>query len=333
MDYKNKIEESIVEELTKKQNPVISVHHDADGLSSGALFAHAIGKGIDDVEFVYPEIFGETEGEEIDLVLDQAPIDPDFDGVVVDHHDAHFGRNNSYELVYSPQYCTARIVWESLKEKIPDELEWKTAIGIAGDGGEDEIPPELFLKSPEMLTDTGYTYGKQYGKKLEYNEQHSFVMAKSLLNYGTRIGEYEQTMRKLMHSSSVMDIIHDDQLLNAKDTIQREMKNIYKDSSQAKIEVYGDLSYIDYSSDFRLWIAQDMYSKSNKTTIALNKETGSFSVRGPLAQLIARMLDEIEGISAGGHLSYAGGRLETKSVEFLRKQVPILDNQWRNVEI
>lgn len=333
-EYKTEIEDSILNSLRNKKMPVISVHHDADGLSSGALVAHAIGKGIDDIEFVYPETFGEVS-DDIDLVLDQAPKDDAYSGVVVDHHGAHWdeGRDNQYELIWSPQYCTARTVWESLKDEIPERSEWKTAIGIAGDGGEDEVPVELFTKSPEMLTDTGYTYGKKYGKQLEYNEQHSFVMAKSLLNYGTRIGEYELTMRKLMSADNVMDLVHDDQLLNAKDTIQTNIKNLYKDSTEAKVEVFGDLAFIEYSSDYRIWVAQDMYSKSNKTTIAVNKRRGSFSIRGPLAQLVAKMLDEIEGISAGGHLSYAGGSLKTKTADFLRKQVPVLDREWRKVEL
>lgn len=341
MNYKKDIEPSILKELKEKSKPAISVHPDADGLSSGSLLASAIGKSFQEIDFLFPSQFGQTEFDilrgaeekslEPDVILDQAPLSPDYKGLVVDHHQGHED-SHEYDLVWSPHYCTARILYNSLEEEIPVSEQWKTSLGIAGDGGEDEVPTEIFIKAPELLAQTGYTYGRKYGSEIDYSPQFAFVMAKSLLNYGTRIGDYDMALNKLMNAGSVTDIIHDDQLLGAKKTVKGEIKNIYGSNDQAKIEVYQYLAFIEYKSDYRLWIGNDLFSRTNKTSIALNTKDHSFSIRGPLAQRIAEMLDQIEGIDAGGHLSYAGGSLFGKSDDFLRQQVPILDQEWKKID-
>ncbi len=331
-EYKKEVTEKMLEQYINKDDLTISVHGDADGISSATLLLKAMGRDYDNVKIEFPRLFGDTTFEP-DIVLDQAPRDSNYDGLVIDHHDAHWGRDNDYELVYSPQYCASRLVWDSLKDKIPKGERWKVSIGIAGDGGEDEIPPEVFVEAPSLITETGYTYGKNYGRDLDYSAQHAFVLAKSLLNYGTRMGQSDYSMSKLMQADDVFDIVNDNWLRNAKKQVQNEMKDIYKDNTKGKIEVYGYLAFMEYESEYRVWVAQDVYSRTNKTSIAVNSQDGSFSIRGPLAQLIARMLDRIDGISAGGHLSYAGGKLEDVEVDFLRKQIPMLNERWKNEEI
>lgn len=334
--YHDRLEWDKVKHLSDKQDPVISAHTDADGLSSASLLAKALEKDYDDVTFVFPKTFGDADSlTKPDIFVDQAPNDPTYDGIVVDHHPAHFqeGRENNYHLVWSNRFCASRLIYESLKDKIPEQEHWKVAIGMAGDGRDDQIPPEIFIKSPELLDETGYTYGKQYGSKMDYSAQFEYIMAKSLINYGTRVGDFEFTLRKLMNADTVYDITNDNWLLNCKDKVKSTLKNMYRDQDQFKITVWRNIGYCEYETDLKLWTATDFFNRINKTAVALNKTMNKFSIRGPLALIVAKMLNRIDGINAGGHYHYAGGTLESRSPEFLRKQLAIIDQHWKEENI
>lgn len=312
---------------------VISVHDDADGLISGSLLCHALGLDFDKVKVVFPDVFGQTKDllYEPDVVLDQTPIDPNYDGLVIDHHPID-ERDTKYDLIWDENFCTSRIMYEGLKDMIPEKYHWKMALGMAGDGRDDEVPYSIFQKSPELISEGGYTYGKKYASSIDYSAQHAFIMGKSLINYGTRTGNMDYTMSKLIEADDVIDITNDSWFLSRKDEVKNEMKNLYRDTSECRIQVYGNFAIIRYKSDMRLWIAQDMYSRTKKTVIALNERSDSMSIRGPLAQLVANHLDSIDGISAGGHMHFAGGRLVDKTPEFLSKQIRMLDHEWRDIE-
>jgi intein/homing endonuclease len=115
----------------------IVTHWDADGITSGYFTSFAYPEHVLTIGD-YAKGFGSTDGlTKDDVMCDMRPSDPNWNGVVYDHHFPH-PENRKYKLIpdidnklyhYASDIIPASyITWETFKDKIPKSEWWKLCL-------------------------------------------------------------------------------------------------------------------------------------------------------------------------------------------------------------
>jgi len=283
-------------------------HGDADGIVSAWICKKAdILAGIE-----FPEEFGDYHGKTADLMLDMRPVDPEFVGVVIDHHLEH-PSERKYKLIWG-NAPTTFLCYELFKDKIPEDELWKVAIGIAGDGQPELIPLEIIDRYPELFYQDVY-----FGWKDEFSILLCF-RGSSLINACCRLNSPTLAFERLDKAKTLMDLISDSSLRSSLEELRRLRSNAEK---KMRVIRGSKAYYVEIESPARIegMIAQSLMEKTSATVICLNKETMKFSIRGYLALWYCKLLREVEGITCGGHAKYVGGKIATSKYFDFRKRV------------
>jgi len=291
----------------------IATHHDADGITSAFLFIKTLNEGY---EIMYPDIFGDVN--DVDVVLDMAPINPKFKGTVYDHHPQHMD-NHSYKLIWDA-VPTSLIIYRQLKDKIPKEECWKTVVGLVGDAQPELTPPEIWKSCPSLLDMELIT--SEYKNQLSTFQIPKYKLLSSPVNAACRLGFPDIALKSLIKATKPDDILHDETLLSAKAKLKGIMSGVIKNTNPIDL---GHIVLWIYDSSARLsgWLATRIEQSTHKTAVVVNKSTGSMSIRGDLALLVVEKLNK-SGIPAGGHPGFSGGNIS-------KDQIGQLPNILRNI--
>lgn len=276
----------------------LATHHDADGLSSAVLFKHAFGGKVKDVHF--PKTFGDV-GSECDICLDMTPLNANWEGKVVDHHDQH-PEEHKYELYFGHK-PTSLLVLEKLEDKIPKEYYWKAAIGAVGDMQPEKIPNVIWKMNPGLLDTIRYT--DRWNNNIKEFKIQKYKMLSSGVNALCKIGEEEKAFTILFNADEPDDILENHYLKNAKDVKKKEVNKVFNDN---EILDLGQFMYMEYESDLKISgeIAARLEDMSEKTSVAYNRKKDKGSMRGVLTDLVLEEMDGVENIESGGHQIAAG---------------------------
>ena len=293
-------------------NIKISLHTDADGIYSGVLLSTVIRVR----EVVFPDIFGEYSDE--DLILDQVPVDPLYDKLVIDHHPQH-PENRRYRLIYDT-VPTTLIVYNILKDHIPRDRSWLVVGGLVGDGQPELIPSNIWREHPCLLDEIGYM--SDYRGDLHFYRTPLWNLLSSPVNALCRCNQPDTAFNIVKNARDPYDIINDPTCRVAKRRVDEEIKKILKDQQPVDL---GYVIYWEIDTDLKLCglLASRSEAMYKKTTIVVNRKNGHISVRGVLSDLIREELSK-KNYNIGGHLGYMGGILSSdqdtrKLLEDLRK--------------
>lgn len=288
----------------------IVTHWDADGISSVVLYllSHP-DLSIEDVKF--PEDFG-VYYTDTEIMLDMRPIDDNFNGTVYDHHLGHKdmgnydSQNRKYKLVWEP-FPTAVIVFNQFWDKIPEDKWWIVAVGAAGDGQPETIPPKVFKRHPYLIMNKSAVYSSRGGAKLYPSPVYTKLS--SLINAPARWGYPEVSLQALWEAETPRDLYTNQQLIEFAKNLSQEVDRVIKEN----MEVYdiGPLLLVTYNSEAGLGgqLAWKVLDDPTRTAIIVNMNSLSTSIRGHLALYVAELLNEHGYGQFGGHPGFVGGKL------------------------
>jgi len=296
---------------------MIFSHHDADGVASAVLLKKAESFN-DDVWF--PEEFGATTmgNTQASIMLDMRPNDPNWDGLCIDHHPDHPEQRN-YDLIWDSKPATL-IVYEKYKSAIPEEEAWKVVVGVCGDGQPELIPSEVWKKFPSL----------RYKRTLQFrggnfSQFPLYKLLSSLVNSACRINKAEVAFTELLNAKSPMQLFNSEILNKCKEDVKRAYNKII---SEAIMMQQGDILLVEYYDDYRMegYVASSVYTSGTVDAlcvIAHNLQSGAFSIRGDLTNLVMELLRE-QGIETGGHAGFAGGNHDKSMIDLLHE----LSSSW-----
>jgi len=309
--------------LKERQIASISLHGDADGITSGVLLCLGLNLSPSNIKITYPKSFGDTFGGP-DIILDQKPTNKLWSGICIDHHPGHPSKEErNYSLIWDSILPTTGIVYELLRESIPEEQRWKAIIGLSGDGKDVLLDKQIWRRNPELLELTGYpriSYGK-----FDWYPIPLFAQAVSLINFGARIGAEEESFNILYNAKTIKEIIYNQYLRQCRDTITKEVEKALKEST---IVEYPYFLFVEYSSPYKLYLAQKIAGSTAKTIIALNNNLNRISIRGPLTSIIIEGLQKF-GINAGGHEGFGGANLTEAQASKIREFIDTIRDTWQ----
>lgn len=305
------------------EQPLILTHHDADGLSAGALLARALaragrepairvlGRGESPwSEAISAEVAARAPGGLIvaDLGLRAGAVRPDTPTVVIDHHvptgDAGgatvitgFGADPIPTTSLLSQWCAAGI-------GPADDLLWLAAIGLIGDLGDKAPFPEL----AEARTRYGITALRE---------------AVSLLNAPRRAesGDAGPALALLMKADSPKEIVGGAHPETAALVAAREeVKAALEDARRLPPNVRGEVALIRLHSPCQIHplVAQSWRTRL-RGSVVMAANTGyrpgwvHFAVRSATGQdLVAFLRDHAPGEirAAGGDAEYGNGHAQ-----------------------
>ena len=311
-------------DITGLSNIKISVHTDADGIYSGVLLSYAI-----EVETVlFPERFGDTViGDSIpDIILDQVPVDSNYSGLVLDHH-PHHPRERRYRLIYDT-VPTGLIVYNILKDRIPERHRWKVVGSLVGDGQPELIPVEIWRQYPILLEEVGSIVDR---RDLIFYRSPVWSLLSSPVNSACRCNMEDVAFKIVRDARDPYDIIFDPALQACKKRVEEEMSRIIK---QFKPIDLGYYIYWEFDSELKLtgYLASRAESIYKKTAIVVNRKRKILSIRGVLSDLLKEYLSS--KYSIGGHSGYSGGYLrEDQDTRILLEDLRELQYKIRRGDI
>ncbi len=326
VEYRKEIDRMSGEKKQEERKVGISAHADADGVCSTALFLHAMGLEIEDVDLYFPDEFGDYR--EIDeYMFDMTPSEG-FEERCVDHHDQH-PDEHEYRLTYG-EVPASRLVYNIYGSEIPQEERWKVAVGCAGDMDVPSIPNEV-LGEGSKLEDVHTSIWEDWDEdELQINPMVAYKLLPSPINAACRVGNPKEALLKLYYANRPSDLIYDEELASYKKSIREEVSQVIKKSGKKgrrKLVFPGDgnIGVFVYSSDYRISgiVSSKLHSifsdNEDRTIISINTErgeNGKGSIRSDRTGFVAKKLRE-GGIEARGHRMAAGVDLGDTTVNYL----------------
>lgn len=279
----------------------IHCHTDADGITSGVLYALAH----PDVTPIFSDIFGDTSNwEKGDVMVDMVPNNPDIEGIVIDHHLGHY-EDRKYDLHWDDTVPASVLVYNLYRDMLPQEDLFKIVVGCVGDVSPESIPTEIWKEYPELLD-------------LDEYDTPIFFKLSSCINAYCRLDKYYEAFQKLLEVKSPLDLLTDKDILKYKQIINKEVRKI---TNEVPVYHYDHVKFLEYESDYKIggYLAARIGTKL--PTIVYNSKTKSGSIRGYLCSYIKEVLEEsIEDITIGGHPSAMGFTLKNEEdIEKVKK--------------
>lgn len=309
--------------MTKKQaKKTLAVHHDADGIASGVLLCKGLGLKPKDVIVHFPEAFGDVTNE--DYVCDMCPSDPNYKGIVYDHHPGHPSKKNrKYKLIFGTDPAGV-VVFNKFKDKIPKSDWWKVSCASVGDVSPESIPLEVFKEFPELLNKQEYLRNG-WGNDDPPLRLRTYHLLASPINALTRFGELKLAFELLYNVKSPEALINNPVVAKYKKKQKQAVNNIYKmwgDSLPRPISIKELFLFAVIDTDLPMhgYMASKLHGddEGDITTIVLNIRTGSLSIRGVLTNVVKAEFNK-NGIEAGGHSVASGGHAGSKGYKDIVK--------------
>lgn len=279
----------------------IHTHHDADGLSSAYLLSLALDIDLDNI--VFPNQFGDTTAwQSGDYMTDMRPINPEIEGIVIDHHLGH-PKERKYTLIWEDK-PTALIVYEHFREQIPQKEHWKVVIGLAGDMRLDLMPIEIIDNNKELLL-IRKTWAEQVYGKTKVNYLPVYKLLAKPINAYARHKKERDALRLIADAKSPLDIIEDADGIELSKNVSTEYKRILQSST---IYEFSNVILIVFESDLRMtgYVSTVLSNDLNKTVIAVNSKDNSVSVRGDLTRFLQSKISS-DILEIDGHEMAMGG--------------------------
>jgi len=284
----------------------IRCHHDADGIIAAYFTSFGV-KG-SQIE-LWDGKFGDTTGlKKGDYMCDMRPMQ-NMEGItVIDHHLPH-REDHKYELI-SDEVPASLIAWRTYKDDIPKSRWWLVAVGLMGDGQPELIPTEVFEECPELLKKVKTSAYSSYGNwKIGYYPIYKLLS--SYVNAFLRKHDFTEALNLVQYSERPSHFISSIKAQSAKREVKMEFERIVKSAQSYE---FDDLAIFIFSSEFRMsgYVASSLQSAvSGKTIIAINRNTGSGSLRGDLAYYWRDKLKHLEYLIIDGHPGFCGLTINT----------------------
>jgi len=287
---------SLYKDLKDIEPFTLSYHWDSDGIYSASI--------LNDIfkvkESICARRFNEYDTQvSVDL---GAPLNPNYEGVIIDHHPDYYKTSKAYTLYWDNQ-PTVLILYTLLKEHIKHT--WKIIGGLVGDVAFDLCPSEIIEKNKLLLNrKIGYVKGNIISEYPIYYSLSSNVNALS------KIGYPDEALEIVNKATNPYDIIYDSQMLDARLELYNEVSNILK---EIRIEILYDkyLMALFESSNEKMKVSSEIANKLRNmvkdkyTVIAINLKNLGCSIRGNYTlYLISKLRNK--GLRCGGH-PQAGG--------------------------
>ena len=296
----------------------IATHSDADGVTSAVLLVKGLKLEEGEYTVRFPEKFGDVRDE--DYCLDMRPIDPDYEGTVIDHHPCH-SEDRKYTLIHG-DVPASRLVYDQVKNDLTEKDDWKVVVGVSGDGQPEVTPNEIWERHPELFDEVVSIYLK-YGieSMMSVYPNRVFSLLSSYINSACRLFKPEIAFGVLKDATDVYDVINNAHLINFKKKLYMIRKGVLENLEQ--VIQTRNFCFVMYSADARIEgvIASKIQQEIPKTIIALNQKTMSGSIRGVLSNWLVEKMNMI-GIESGGHAGYAGFSITSSAqIELIKKLI------------
>jgi single-stranded DNA-specific DHH superfamily exonuclease len=300
-------------ECLKALEPIrLATHNDSDGVYSAAIVASVF--NVKSVEF--PEFH---KYKEYDAALDLGQPEEAWNGVLVDHHPI-LEEYYKPELFFHGNVPTGVLLYNHLKDLIPQEKSWYVIGSAVGDGQPEAVPKEIWKQYPILLDERGIIY--KYKGESKTTEVPMFYYLSSGCNAFCRLGVPHRAFEIIMESRDPLDFIEHPEVEYYSKLVREEEEAIYK--SRFIVETYGRIVYVRIATSqehykFASLIASKLQtSNSYNTYVVVNEKNGEISIRGFLSDLVVDYLNR-HGIKCGGHLAYAGGKIPPEELNTLTR--------------
>jgi len=290
----------------------LNVHHDADGIGAAVLLAKGLGLEHSEVTVHFPEGFGENHGE--DYMVDMKPADPDFEGIVYDHHPGHpKKKNRKYKLIWD-NVPAGVVVYNKHKDTIPIEDRWKVVVSAMGDVSPESIPLSVFKENPELLFEQVWVTNNNWGEDKPPLQLRKLEQLSSRINAVSRMGELKLAFDILFKATSVDSLLNNKiclQHVKKQNTVVNSIYKKWKDNELPKPVIIKGMflfAIIDTPMPFQGYCSTSLSNKLGMTTVVLNSSTGNISIRGKFTNIVKEGIAK-SGVTAGGHSVASGGSL------------------------
>lgn len=312
---------------------IVRCHYDADGVTSGYFTTFGVKDSVLEV-LDYKKGFGYCDDlSKDDWIVDMKPQNKNFTGHCIDHHFPH-PDDRKYELTpnlssdavhYSSDIIPASyIAWEKFKDVIPKSEWWKIVIGLVGDGSPELIPNEVFDMHPILLQKFKTSAFNSYGR-WKISEYPLYILMSSCINAFLRKFDNESAIFLIKAAQSPLDIYLSEDVAIAKRDVKNEFATVVKDMDSISI---GRLTVIGFDSRFRMsgYVSSSLSDAfSGQTVAAINKKTGSLSLRGDLAPYYKNIITKnLDYVTIDGHRKFMGGKVHNNYETFLEDLTRIL---------
>ncbi|MDD4353941.1 MAG: DHHA1 domain-containing protein [Candidatus Nanoarchaeia archaeon] len=327
---------------------------DTDGVSSAKIVYEAINRMQKEISDFFPSPSGNLNDDSLiagiknanpDLLIivdDELRKDSlivknfKFNILVIDHHsiqDMPKGENIFYynpkingDLTYTPasKYCF------DLFSKIVniEDLDWIAAVGIISDSG--AIHHKDFLKKVFKK------YLEEIKEDKDYLSDSFFGYLGDIINTGKIVKGNDgalMALRVLQNSSSPKDFLENAyELRNLCDEVNSYIKEITEDF-ELKKETYEnlDLYFYTFSPKYKIGSVLSTivsFKHPNKTVIIFSKKSKIVSVsyrrqdkKVDMNVLARESIKGLKSAGGGGHVPAAGGHVQTKDVNVLKRNI------------
>jgi len=284
----------------------ILAHSDADGVTSAYLLARTI----EDARVYFPKRFREFRWEGVagDVLVDKVP-EEGYTGLVIDHHPDH-PEEPEYWL-YWGSVPASLLVYDLVADKLPEEEHWKLIPGLVGDGRAEIIPVSFWSRYPELLENI-VTVRKYRGSTYLYSSPVWFLLS-SPLNAACRTGKSQLALERLAIAKSPLDLVFDQKLQEEKTRFTKELDRVRSESRA--IQIGNCVLVWMVSSPYKVEgiLATELWEEKKITSIVINEQRRSGSIRGVLADYLKTRL--VTKWNIGGHAGFAGLDLEGIDME------------------
>lgn len=304
----------------------VAPHKDADGIASAVLFAACRGVG----RLIWLLEFGDTD-KRIEVYLDQVPQDPEFSGLVIDHHEAHKKREKiNYTVVYEEiptTYIVYKLIHDDLMKdggRLYKQHGWKLAVGLMGDGQPHLIPDFIWkdfpaLHAQHMSLWEDWSAGGNW-KTFKYPISG---MLASGVNALARQGAEQTAYEILRDAKTPIEMVNHSDIYRAKELQKKEIKRVMKESKPID---FPNVILWKFKSEFSIasYLATRLNAVGNKTVLAWNTNFGKLSLRGNYTEMVAQYLNGSLGskdFELAGHVGFRGGRIGKVTLDELYEEL------------
>jgi len=301
----------------------IFAHHDADGIASAYMASFAYPNA--DIQVV--EKFGDTTfWKDGDIMVDMRPDDPSIKGLVIDHHPGHppLG-SRGYDLIFDHKPASL-VCFEHYQDKIPESEWWKVVIGAVGDGQPEKIPYDVW-NSCKLLKQHYSTYVSKYKNQWSTGFYPIYLSLSSPINAFCRCGKYNEILEIIREAKTPLDIIKHPKVIAQKKSNNTMFNGIMYGSKVFELPNLRIIIFNSKSLRVTGWVASVLgEERDGVTTIAINEDNGSLSVRGDLANYFRGLCEakKLNYIKFDGHDGFMGGRITVDPMQFYYDMLEIL---------
>lgn len=328
--------------LSKAQNPLFLFDNDGDGLCSFLLLQRAFGKGKGIPIKTFPELSSEYFRRINELnadyifILDKPLVSKAFFDeaeqinipiVWIDHHEINRKNIPKFVNYYNPFFNRKKssepVTYLSYKIANKEEDSWIALIGCICDNFVPEFYRKILKKYPDLTIDS------KKASEIYYNSLLGKIA--QMFNFGLkdRISNVVKMLKFLMKVKNPYDILEENPenrtIHQRFEEINKKYEKFMEKASSA--DTSNNLIFFRYGGDLSISadIANGLIHKFPDKTIAVAYVAGAktnISLRGKkLKKIIAKVIEQLEDATGGGHEEAVGAKIRTEDLEKFREKL------------